>query len=235
MTCSDIMQQLQAMATESTKRTFLNHGAKEPVYGVKVGDLKTIQKKVKKNHELSLELYKTGNSDAQYLAGLIADEKQITKEQLQDWANTASWHMQSEYTVPWIAAESPYGYVLALEWIDSEEPALQASGWSTLASLVGIKKDEELDIVQLRKLLKRVQVKIHTAPNRVRYCMNNFILAVGCHVKALTDEAKEIGNTIGPVMVNMNGTACKVPYAPDYIDKVKAAGKLGSKKKMARC
>ena len=56
----------------------MNHGAKEPFFGVKVGDLKKILKKTKKNHELSLELYKTGNSDAMYLAGLMADEKKIT-------------------------------------------------------------------------------------------------------------------------------------------------------------
>jgi 3-methyladenine DNA glycosylase AlkD len=235
MTCAAVMQQLEAMGSESTKRTLLNHGAKEPFFGVKVGDLKTLQKKIKKDHVLSLALYNTGNSDAQYLAGLIADENKITKDDLQHWVKTAAWHMQSEYTVPWIAAESRYGYILALEWIDAKEPSIQASGWTTLASLAGIKKDEELDIPQLRNLMHRVQAQIHTAPNRVRYCMNTFILAVGCHVKDLTDEAITIAHTVGPITVDMNGTACKVSFAPEYIEKVKASGKLGNKKKMARC
>lgn len=235
MTFDEIMQQLEAMGTESCKRIFLNHGAKEPLFGVKVGDLKTIQKKVKKNHALSLALYKTGNSDAQYLAGLIADEKKISKDELKEWANTASWHMQSEYTVPWIAAESVFGYALALEWIDAKEPHLQAAGWSTLANLVGIKIDEELDIHHLQQLLQRVTSTIHSSPNRVRYAMNTYVLAIGCHVKSLTQQAIEAGNVIGPVTVDMNGTACKVPFAPDYIEKVIAKGKVGTKKKMARC
>ena len=235
MTCDETMQQLAIMGTESCKHIFLNHGAKEPLFGVKVGDLKTIQKKIKKDHALSLALYKTGNSDAQYLAGLIADEKKISKEELQEWANTASWYMQSEYTVPWIAAESAFGYTLALEWIDAKEPHLQAAGWSTLASLVGIKKDEELDIRSLQQLLQRVIATIHSSSNRVRYAMNNYVLAIGCHVKSLTQQAIEAGNTIGLVTVDMNGTACKVPFAPDYIAKVIAKGKVGFKKKMARC
>ena len=91
MTCQQILTELEQLGTESTKRTFLRHGAKEPLYGVKVEDLKKIQKKVKKNYELSLELYNSGNSDACYLAGLIADETKMTKQDLQHWAANASW------------------------------------------------------------------------------------------------------------------------------------------------
>ncbi|RYZ44357.1 MAG: hypothetical protein EOP49_27295 [Sphingobacteriales bacterium] len=91
MTVNEIMQQLAGMGSEQTRKTFTNHGATGNFFGVKVGDLKTIQKKVKKNHQLSLDLYNTGNSDAMYLAGLIADEKQITKKDLQSWAENATW------------------------------------------------------------------------------------------------------------------------------------------------
>ncbi len=94
------MKELEAMGNEQTKKVLMKHGAKEPIFGVKVGDLKKIVKKVKKDHDLSLAIYNTGNSDAMYLAGLIADENQITKEQLQSWAEKANWYMISEYTVP---------------------------------------------------------------------------------------------------------------------------------------
>lgn len=80
MTVEQIMKDLEKMGTETVKKIFINHGAKEPLFGVKVGDLKKIQKKIKKNNELSLQLYKTGNADAMYLAGLVADERQIQKK-----------------------------------------------------------------------------------------------------------------------------------------------------------
>ena len=118
MTFNEVMTELEAMGNEQTKKVLTRHGAKEPFFGVKVGDLKKIVKKVKKNHELSLALYETGNSDAMYLAGLIADKNQITKVQLQDWAEKAYWYMICEYTVPWLTAESPYGHELAMEWIE---------------------------------------------------------------------------------------------------------------------
>jgi 3-methyladenine DNA glycosylase AlkD len=150
MTAKEVLTELKSLGTESTKKTLANHGAPDTQYGVKIEELKKIQKKIKKNYELSLYLYNSGISDAQYLAGLIADEKQMTKKDLQHWAETASWHMQSEYTVPWIAAESDHGWSLALQWIDSKKESIQSSGWTTLASLVAIKKDEEFNIKELK-------------------------------------------------------------------------------------
>ena len=110
MTTNEILKELEEYGNEQTKKTLLKHGAKEPFYGVKVQDLKKILKKTKKNHELSLELYATGNYDAMYLAGLMADENQISKEQLETWLDKAYWSYLCEYTVPWIAAETEYGF-----------------------------------------------------------------------------------------------------------------------------
>src|SRR5205823_8809953 len=139
----------------------IKHGAKEPFFGVKVEHLKKIQKRIKTNHQLALELYDTGISDAMYLAGLIADDAQMTKKDLQHWVEKAYWYMLSEYTVPWVAAGSPVGHELALEWIDSKNEQIAAAGWSTLSSLVGTKDDEELDVPLLKKLLARVAKTIH--------------------------------------------------------------------------
>jgi len=77
MTVKEVLKQLEDFGDERTKNTLSKHGAKEPFFGVKVADLKKILKQTKKNHELSLELYNTGNSDAMYLAGLMADENQF--------------------------------------------------------------------------------------------------------------------------------------------------------------
>ncbi|WP_366414818.1 hypothetical protein [Paenibacillus sp. GP183] len=40
MILEEVMNNLEEMGTEQTKRTFMRHGAKEPLFGVKVGDLK---------------------------------------------------------------------------------------------------------------------------------------------------------------------------------------------------
>lgn len=235
MTAQEIMKELETLGSASIKKVFLNHGAKEPFFGVKVGDLKKIQKRIKKDYQLALDLYDTGNSDAMYLAGLIADDEKMTKKDLKRWVDKAYWHMISEYTVPWVAAGSKHGYELAREWIESKKESVAGAGWSTLSSLVAVKKDEELDLPGLKQLLLRVQKTIHDQPNRVRYSMNCFVISVGGYVASLTDLAMEVAKKIGVVSVDMGGTACKVPSAPEYIKKIQDRGSIGKKKKTAKC
>jgi len=235
MTTDEILEELRSMGSESIKKIYLRHGAREPFFGVKVGDMKKIVKQVKKDHALSLALFDTGNSDAMYLAGLIADEKKISREELRHWAEKATWHMISEYTVAWIASESPYGWELGLEWIESDSEKIASAGWSTLASLVTIRPDAELDLKHLENLLDRVAATIQTAPNRVRYVMNNFVIAVGASVVSLSGKAIDTAQKMGEIHVSMGETACEVPAAVGYIEKIREKGRLGHKKKMARC
>ena len=235
MDAKTILNELRPLAKDTYKKVLLNHGVKEPIFGVKIEDMKRFQKRIKKDHQLALDLYDTGVYDARYLAGLIADDAKMTKKDLQRWVDQANCPMLSEYTVPWVAAESNVGRELALQWIDSKKETVASSGWATLAGLVAIKDDADLDVTELKKLLQRVQKTIHDQPNRVRYVMNSFVIAVGSYVPALTALALETGTKMGEVSVDMDGTACKVPYAPDYIKKVQQKGTIGKKRKTAKC
>ena len=235
MGATDILNELKPLGRESYRKVLRNHGVREPCFGVKIEDLKKIQKRIKKDYQLALDLYATGVYDAMYLAGLIADDSRMTREDLQRWVEGANCAGLSEYTVPWVAAESSHGRELALRWIDASQESVAAAGWATLSSLVAIKEDSDLDVAELRALLARVQKTIHAQPNRVRYVMNGFVIAVGSFVKPLTDQALRTAGKIGELSVDMGGTACKVPYAPEYIKKVQQRGAIGKKRKMAKC
>jgi 3-methyladenine DNA glycosylase AlkD len=235
MTAAEIVNQLKPLGMDSYKKVLTNHGIPEPLLGVKIEELKKIQKRVKKDHQLALDLFDTGIYDAKYLAGLIADETKMTKKDLRNWLERANCASLYEYTVPWVAAESEHGRELALEWIDSAKESVAAAGWATLGSLVATKDDGDLNLSELKKLLQRVEKTIHTQPNRVRYVMNGFLIAVGTHVRELTAAAIQAATKIGKVTVEMDGTACKVPFAPEAIEKVQKKGAIGKKRKTARC
>lgn len=235
MTLQEIMDELQSKGSEQIKNILLKHGVREPFFGVRVGDMKPIQKKIKMDYQLAKDLYATGNADAMYLAGLIADDKKMTKEDLQNWVEQALSANISEYTVPWVAAGSRFGWELANEWIDHKEEHIVASGWATLNNLVAMKPDEELDLTAVKALLDRVAQEMPTASNRVRYQMNSFVISVGAYVAALTATAIEAAKKLGVITVDMNGTACKVPSAVDYILKIKDKGAIGKKKKAVKC
>lgn len=235
MTRNQVLKELKAFGSELTKKQFLKHGAQEPIFGVKVADLKKVAKKIKGDQALALELYESGNGDAMYLAGLVADGGEMTKASLRKWVRDANWRMISEYTVPWVASESKHGWDLALEWIDSGREHIASSGWATMGSIMATRPDDELDLRKLKSLLRRVEKEIHKSPERVKYTMNGFVIAAGSYVKALTVDAVKTAKAIGEVKVDMYGTACKVPFAPEYIDKVKKKGAIGKKRKTAKC
>ena len=235
MTVSEIMTELQANGNDGIKKILLKHGVKEPFFGVKVEFLKTIQKRVKRDYQLAKDLFDTGNADAMYLAGLIADDARMTKEDLQHWIEKALSNNINEYTVPWVAAEGKYGYELGMEWIDSKVEHIAAAGWSTLSNCIALKPDAELDINEIKALLDRVEKTIHTSPNQVRSTMNGFVMSVGIYVTALTADAIAAAKRIGDVMVDKGDTACKVPDAITYIQKAKDRGNLGKKKKTVKC
>jgi 3-methyladenine DNA glycosylase AlkD len=235
MTAQEIVKQLESLGQDSYKKVLLNHGIQEPCFGVKVEELKKIQKRIKKDYQLALELYDTGIYDAMYLAGLIADDLKMTRQDLRHWVETANCASTCEYTVPWVAAESLHGREMALEWIESKKESVAAAGWATLSSLVAIKDDSELDLAELKRLLQRVQKTIQKQPNRVRYAMNGFVIAVGSYVKSLTDLAVQTAEKMGQVTVDMGDTACKVPSAVEYIQKVQKRGAIGKKRKTAKC
>jgi 3-methyladenine DNA glycosylase AlkD len=235
MTAEEILKSLKPLGTEGYKKILLNHGIKEPVFGVKIEELKKIQKQVKKDYQLALELYESGNYDAMYLAGLIADDAKMTKRDLRNWIAKANCAALSEYTVPWVAAESNHGWELAMEWIESDKELVASAGWATLGGLVALRDDADLDQAELKRLLKRVEKTIHDAPNRVRYVMNGFVIAVGSYVRGLTDAALKTAEKIGVVSVNVGNTACKIPAAAVYINKVQQRGTIGKKRKTVKC
>jgi 3-methyladenine DNA glycosylase AlkD len=235
MTTKEIMAELKNLGSEQTRKIWSSHGATGEFFGVKIGDMKVIQKKIGHNQGLSLELFETGNADARYLAGLISEPAKMTKAQLQGWAQSAQWHMLSEYTVAWVAAESKFGHELALDWINSSQEHVAAAGWSTYNGLLALKKNEDLDLTEMESLLVKIQQEIHKMPNRVRNAMNNFLISVGTYVPSLTSRAKEVAKSVGDVKVDVGNTSCKVPDAIARIEKAESAGKIGKKKKTVFC
>jgi 3-methyladenine DNA glycosylase AlkD len=235
ITANQIVKELEPLGTASYKRVLLNHGINEPVLGVKIADLKKVRKRTGKAYQLALDLFDTGIYDAQYLAGLIADEKKMTKKDLRQWLAASNCMALCGSVVAWVTAESEHGRELALEWIDSKKEDVAQAGWGTLSSLVSVKEDADLDLAELKRLLLRVQRTIHQQPNHVRYAMNGFVIAAGSYVEALTEPALRTGEKIGTVSVDMGNTACEVPNATKYIQKVKDRGTIGKKRKTARC
>lgn len=232
-----IVAELKSKGKETTRRIYARHGVPEDrMFGVSVADLKVIAKGIKGQQQLALDLFETGSLDAMYLAGMVANGRQMTKAQLQAWAKGAgSLQMVVEYSVPWVAVESPYARELAMKWINSKDEYIASCGWSTYAGIVATTADDALDLAEIKGLLNTIVKDIDGAQNRVRSNMNAFVIAAGVYVRPLSAQAKAAAKQIGEVSVDMGNTACQVPLATAYIEKCETAGKVGKKRKTIRC
>jgi len=235
MNVDEVMAELKSLGKEQTLATYRRHGADGEMFGVQIGDLKKVLKKIKGDQDLALSLWETGNGDAMYLAGLAADGSLMTRKQLDGWARTAWWYMLSGYSVPGVAAENEAACSLAMKWLKMKDPKRVCAGWSTYSSVLAIRPDDELDLPEIKALLKTVEAEIDSAPNRVKYCMNSFVISVGSYVKPLLKAAKATAKKIGVVEVDMGDTACQTPLATDMIAKIESMGRVGKKRKTAKC
>ncbi len=234
MTAAEIIEELRPMGKESYKKVMRAHGVPEPFIGVSIGDMQPIRKRIKKDYALAKELYATGIYDAQYLGGLVADETKMTAADLQNWLDNSSCHAISTATVAAVAAESAHGWELGLKWIDSDDYRTQCAGWATLSGVVSLRPNDQLDLEAIRGLMERILSEIQGQSDGIKYSMNNFVISVGAYVQPLADEAMRTAEANGKMPVTLVGD-CKMPFAPEYIEKCRARGSLGKKKKMIRC
>lgn len=230
-----VMDELQALGTEQTKKTYKNHGAREPLFGVTIGAMKPLMKKTGKNYDLSMMLYATGNYDAAYFAGMIAEPNKMCEADFETWMETAYCSMQADYIVAVTLAEADCAQIVADRWIDSGKGLYMSAGWSCYCWLIGVRPDEWFDQDKLQKMLQCVGQDIHSQPNSTRYAMNEFVIAVGISYLPLHKEALLVAERIGTVMVDMGKTSCKTPIALDYISKAVDKGRIGFKRKNVRC
>jgi 3-methyladenine DNA glycosylase AlkD len=236
MTAKDIVAELKKLGNAQAKKNWMNNGgAKEPCLGVKVEDMKKIQKRVKMDYQLALDLYDTGIADVMYLAGLIADDAKMTQKDLQKWIENATSDWVAEYMVPWVASAGPHGREMALKWIESKVETIAAAGWQTYSSMVAIKEDADLDLAEIKSLLQRAAKSIHQQPDRLKCAMNSFVIAIACYVKPLHQLAVETANGIGKIAVEQVEGCSTIPFAPERIKKFEARSAIGKKRKSPKC
>ncbi len=229
-----VMQELEALGKERLKKMYLSNGAHEPLFGVATGEMKPIAKRIKHDQALAEQLYATGNYDAMYFAGVIADPKAMTEADFERWIDGAYFYMISDFVVAVTLSETDIAQEVADKWIASGEELKMSAGWSCYCWLLGRLPDSKFSESKLAGLLDQVQRTIHDAPERAKYSMNNFIYTVAVSFVSLHDKAVEVARAVGPVEVGQ-GKKSKLINALVNIDKAMDRGQLGFKRKYVRC
>ncbi|HWL12076.1 MAG TPA: DNA alkylation repair protein, partial [Ureibacillus sp.] len=204
MDLKTVMEELEALGKERLKKMYINNGAKEPVFGVATGAMKPLSKIIKKNQSLAEQLYATGNYDAMYFAGVIADPAIMTEADFERWIDGAYFYMLSDYVVSVTLAETKIAQDVADKWIASGDELKMSAGWSCYCWLFGNRPDSEFDANKVSGMLEQIKNTIHDAPARTKSSMSNFVYTTGISYIPLHDKAMETAETVG--LVEVKGT-----------------------------
>ncbi|PGV69989.1 DNA alkylation repair protein [Bacillus thuringiensis] len=218
MLLEEVMQQLEEYGTEQNRKTYKNHGAKEPQFGVSFANLKLLKKKIKKDTDLAVELWETKNMDAMTLATYILDPKNLTTEQLNSWVQDVDYYCLMDVFMTSICT-SPIAIERMEEWTKSNDEWIGRAGWSLLAN-ISI-KNKALHDGFFSPYLEEIKENIHNEKNRKKEAMNSALIAIGIRNEDLERQAIEIAREIGKVEVDHGATSCKTPDAESYIKKAR--------------
>src|SRR4051812_1330532 len=230
-----VMQELEAIGSERSKKTYIRNGANEPLFGAATTKMKPLAKKIKINQPLAEQLYATGNYDAMYFAGIIADPTAMTEADFEHWMDGAYFYMLSDYVVAVTLAETEIAQVVADKWIASGEELRMSAGWSCYCWLLGNRPDSEFSESKIANMLEIVGNAIHDSPERTKYAMNNFIYTVGVSYLPLHDKAVETAKAVGTVEIKRDKEKSSFLLASENIQKAVDKGQLGFKRKHVRC
>ncbi|URN96429.1 MAG: DNA alkylation repair protein [Candidatus Pristimantibacillus lignocellulolyticus] len=230
-----VMQELEALGKERTKKIYQSNGAQEPLFGVNTGEMKPLFRKIKLNQPLAEQLYATGNYDAMYFAGIIAEPKAMTEADFERWIDAAYFYMISDFIVAVTLSETDIAQQVSDKWIESGEELKMSAGWSCYCWLLGNRPDREFSESKIAKLLELAKNTIHDAPERAKSSINNFIYTVGVSYLPLHDLAFETAKIVGPVSIKSEKKKENVLIASEQIQKFIDKRDPGFKRKHVRC
>jgi 3-methyladenine DNA glycosylase AlkD len=86
-TADEVIAHLRGLASEEDREGMKRYGIRiDRALGISHGVQRDVAKKIKRNHERAFELWKSGITEAQFIASVTADPKRFTKADARRWA-----------------------------------------------------------------------------------------------------------------------------------------------------
>ena len=219
MNLNSALRELKRRGTAQNRKVYRRHGVGENMYGVSFADLRGLAKQITTDQALAVQLWATGNHEAQVLATLIADPDQFDAKLLDAWAKDLTNYTITDEFVS-LVARTTYRQKKAEKWRKASGEWIGRAGWHLIAQLA--LHDAALPDSYFEERLHEIATSIHARKNRVREAMNNALIAIGVRNAYLQDKALGVARTIGTVEVDQGETNCRTPDAAAYILKTVA-------------
>jgi len=217
MTTPEILSVLKKAGKPQTAAIYKHYGTGDNVFGTLTSEIGKLQKQIKVDHALALELWKSGNAEARMLAVQVADPQKVTKALAEKFLADGPVRFLGLYLAALIA-RSPIADKTMREWMKSPDEVTRETEYNILSARLRDDVDSISD-ADAGKVIATIEKQIHKSPNWARYAMNNAIIALGVWRPKVRKDAVAAATRIGKVDVNHGDTNCKTPEAVSCIEK----------------
>jgi len=214
MTVKEVLAQLKSLGDDARRRHNIKAGAPDNQFGVQLGDIRAIAKKIKTDDELALKLWDTGNVEAQLLATLIIKPKSLSADEVDRLTRSTTCAQVAEWLNNYVVAQHPEKDSLREKWMKDKDRWAARAGWHLTASRV----NKDADGLDLPALLDRIEKEMPKAKPEVQWTMNNTLMAIGIDHAAHRKRAIAIGEKIGLYKDWPVSKGCIIPYVPVAVE-----------------
>jgi 3-methyladenine DNA glycosylase AlkD len=215
-TVNDILEKLKSLGDERVRQHNRKYGAGENQFGVKMGDIRAIAKKLKTNHALALQLWGTGNIEARFLAILLVKPEKLSKEEINQWVRSEKFTHVADWLYSYVIKNYPDHEQLRLAWMQSKDVMALRAGWSLTAGRISRAPDG----IAISELLDRIEAEMPQAAPEVQWTMNSALAQVGINHPSFRERAVTIGEKLGIYRDYPVSKGCTSPFAPIWINEM---------------
>lgn len=219
MNSKQAMARLEKLGDEKRRAFNAKRGAGDNQFGdnqfgVKTGDIRKLAKEIKVDHDLGLELWNTGNADAQMLAILLVRPKDLSTKELASMAKEGKCEWVADWLNNYVIKKHPETESLREAWMKSKNAMTARAGWSLTAERVR----KGADGLDLGALLDRIEAEMPKAKAPAQWTMNVCLCEIGIHHAEHRKRAIAIGEAIALYKDWPERKGCTSPFAPVWIE-----------------
>jgi 3-methyladenine DNA glycosylase AlkD len=214
MTVSEVLDLLDAERDERGMRNWEKLGAGTAGmrgFGIGLTRLRKLAKRIGRNRELALALWKTDVYEARVIALLIDDPARITRDQAEAQVEKLAGGMLAYVFASCDAtlAKTSFAVELADRWARSDDPVRRECGYGLLyeASKFSGKKapSEEFFLAHIAHIADTIA----TAPEKVRLSMGAALMGIGKRSAVLNTAALKVARDVGPIEFTSASGQCE--------------------------
>lgn len=157
MNYQEIIKRLKSLPNPKNVEGMARFGINpKNTFGISIPDLRKLAKQIGKDHNLALQLWKSGYHEARILAGTIDESNKVMDSQMDSWVKDFdSWDV-CDQVVSSLFDKTPFAYKKAFEWSKRKEEFVKRAGYVMMAALsVHDKKASDEKLMKFFPIIKR--------------------------------------------------------------------------------